>query len=114
MPDSKPSKESTEPKSQTSLPTKADKQTDDKRSAVRLKQRQGIVISDKADKTITIRVDAARRHARYERIVHSFTKLHVHDESNTAHTGDTVRVIECRPRSHTKRWRLLEVIERAK
>jgi small subunit ribosomal protein S17 len=80
----------------------------------RPKVRQGIVVSDKADKTLVVRVDIARRHKRYHKILRSSITLHVHDESNDAHTGDTVRVQECRPMSRTKRWRLLEVLERAK
>jgi small subunit ribosomal protein S17 len=80
----------------------------------RPKVRQGLVVSDKADKTITVRIDAARRHRRYEKIVRSTSTLHAHDEANDAHIGDTVRVIECRPMSRTKRWRLVEVLERAK
>jgi small subunit ribosomal protein S17 len=80
----------------------------------RPKVRQGIVTSDKADKTITVRIDAARRHMRYEKIVRSSTKLHAHDEANDAHEGDVVRVVETRPLSATKRWRLLEVLERAR
>jgi small subunit ribosomal protein S17 len=80
----------------------------------RPKVRQGIVVSDKADKTITVRVDTARRHPRYEKIVRSSTKLHAHDEANDAHQGDTVRIEESRPTSRTKRWRLLEVLERAR
>ena len=80
----------------------------------RPKVRQGIVVSDKADKTITVRVDIARRHKRYHKILRSSITLHVHDESNDAHAGDTVRVQECRPMSRTKRWRLLDVLERAK
>jgi len=78
------------------------------------KVRQGVVVSDKADKTITVRVDLARRHRRYHKILRSSITLHVHDESNDAHTGDTVRVQECRPLSRLKRWRLLEVLERAR
>ena len=78
------------------------------------KVRQGVVTSDKADKTITVRVDIARRHRRYHKILRSSISLHVHDESNDAHTGDTVRVQECRPLSRLKRWRLLEVLERAR
>jgi small subunit ribosomal protein S17 len=78
------------------------------------KVRQGIVVSDKADKTLVVRVDIARRHKRYHKILRSSIKLHVHDESNDAHTGDTVRVQECRPMSRTKRWRLLDVLERAR
>jgi small subunit ribosomal protein S17 len=78
------------------------------------KVRQGIVISDKADKTITVRIDVARRHRRYRKIVRSSTMLHAHDERNEAHEGDTVRVVESRPISRLKRWRLVEVLERAK
>jgi small subunit ribosomal protein S17 len=78
------------------------------------KLRQGIVVSDKADKTITVRIDVARRHRRYEKIVRSSSTLHAHDESNEARTGDTVRVIESRPLSRTKRWRLVDVLERAR
>ncbi len=78
------------------------------------KVRQGLVVSDKANKTITIRVDTARRHRRYEKIVRSSTTLHAHDETNDAHEGDTVKIIECRPLSRNKRWRLIEVLERAK
>jgi small subunit ribosomal protein S17 len=78
------------------------------------KTRQGLVVSDKADKTITVRIDIARRHRRYEKIVHVSRTLHVHDESNDAHVGDKVVVRESRPLSRTKRWRLVEVLERAK
>jgi small subunit ribosomal protein S17 len=78
------------------------------------KVRQGIVTSDKGEKTISVRVDTARRHKRYHKILRSSTTLHVHDESNDANAGDTVRVMECRPMSRTKRWRLIEVLERAK
>jgi small subunit ribosomal protein S17 len=78
------------------------------------KVRQGIVVSDKADKTITVRIDTARRHRRYEKIVRTSQTLHAHDESNDAHLGDTVIVREARPLSRTKRWRLVQVVERAK
>lgn len=80
----------------------------------RRKVRQGLVVSDRADKTITVRVDVARRHRRYEKIVRSSSTLHAHDEDNAAHTGDTVRVVESRPLSRNKRWRLVDVLERAK
>jgi small subunit ribosomal protein S17 len=80
----------------------------------RQKLRQGIVVSDKADKTITVRIDTARRHRRYEKIVRSSTTFHAHDESNDANTGDTVIIRESRPLSRLKRWRLVEVVERAK
>jgi small subunit ribosomal protein S17 len=76
--------------------------------------RQGVVVSDKADKTITVRIDVARRHRRYEKIVRSSSTLHAHDEHNEAHEGDVVRVVESRPLSRTKRWRLVDVLERAR
>jgi small subunit ribosomal protein S17 len=80
----------------------------------RAKVRQGIVVSDKADKTIVVRVDVTRRHRRYGKIMRTSTKLHAHDERNDAGAGDTVRVVECRPMSRTKRWRLTDVLEKAK
>jgi small subunit ribosomal protein S17 len=76
--------------------------------------RQGTVVSDKADKTITVRLEIVRRHPKYEKIVRRTAKVHAHDENNDAHVGDVVRVIEARPRSRTKRWRLVEVLERAR
>jgi small subunit ribosomal protein S17 len=79
----------------------------------RRKERQGVVVSDRADKTITVRVDIARRHLRYEKIVRSSGTLHAHDENNDARIGDTVRVVESRPLSRSKRWRLVDVLERA-
>lgn len=80
----------------------------------RQKVRQGVVVSDKADKTITVRIDVARQHRRYHKIVRSSTTLHAHDERNDAHIGDTVIVRESRPLSRLKRWRLVEVVERAR
>jgi small subunit ribosomal protein S17 len=79
----------------------------------RQKTRQGVVVSEKADKTITVRIDVAHRHRRYEKVVRTSSKLHAHDESNDAHIGDTVIVRECRPMSRLKRWRLVQVVERA-
>ncbi len=78
------------------------------------KTRQGVVVSDKADKTITVRIDVARRHRRYAKIVRTSNTVHAHDERNDAHIGDTVVVRESRPLSRLKRWRLVEVVERAK
>jgi len=78
------------------------------------KMRQGIVVSSKGDKSITVRIDIARRHRTYEKIVRSSTKLHAHDERNEAGEGDVVRVIETRPLSKTKRWRLVDVVEKAR
>jgi small subunit ribosomal protein S17 len=80
----------------------------------RRRVRQGIVVSDKAEKTITVRIDFARRHRRYEKIVRSSTTLHAHDENNDANEGDTVRVIESRPLSRSKRWALVDVLERSR
>jgi small subunit ribosomal protein S17 len=78
------------------------------------KVRQGVVVSSKGEKTITVRIDVVKRHKRYHKILRSTVKLHAHDERNDAHEGDTVRVVECRPMSRSKRWRLDEVLERAK
>ena len=78
------------------------------------KVRQGIVVSDRADKTITVRIDFARRHPAYEKIVRRSRTLHAHDETNEAGQGDVVRVVETRPISRSKRWRLLEVVEKAR
>jgi small subunit ribosomal protein S17 len=80
----------------------------------RQKTRQGVVVSDKAQKTITVRIDVARRHRRYAKIVRTSTTLHAHDERGEAKLGDTVLVRESRPLSRTKRWRLIEVLERAR
>jgi small subunit ribosomal protein S17 len=78
------------------------------------KVRQGIVVSDKGQKSITVRIDTARRHPTYEKVVRRSRTLHAHDELNEAGEGDTVRVVETRPLSKTKRWRLVEVLEKAK
>jgi small subunit ribosomal protein S17 len=80
----------------------------------RPKVRQGLVTSAKGDKTITVKIDVVQRHRRYHKIMRSTTKLYAHDEANTANEGDTVRIVECRPMSRSKRWRLTEVLERAK
>ena len=80
----------------------------------RARVRQGVVVSAKPDKTITVRIDVARRHRAYKKIVRSSSTLHAHDERNEAHEGDTVRVVESRPISRTKRWRLVEILERAR
>lgn len=75
--------------------------------------RQGVVVSSKADKTITVVIQKQQSHPVYKKVVRSQTKLHAHDEGNAANPGDTVRVIESRPLSRTKRWRLVEIVERA-
>jgi len=78
------------------------------------KGRTGVVGSDKADKTVLVRVDRNVRHALYAKTVKRSAKLAAHDEENDAHVGDTVRVMETRPISKSKRWRVVEIVERAK
>jgi small subunit ribosomal protein S17 len=85
----------------------------ERRSAGR-KTRQGRVVSSKADKTITVQIEVARRHPQYEKIVRRSRTLHAHDGRNEAGEGDLVRVVETRPLSRTKRWRLVEILEKAK
>ena len=78
------------------------------------KTRQGVVVSNKMDKTIVVAVKDNVKHPLYNKIVKRTYKLKAHDEENNAHKGDTVRVMETRPLSKDKRWRLTEVVERAK
>jgi small subunit ribosomal protein S17 len=80
----------------------------------RRKLRTGVVVSDKMDKTVVVRIDRQIRHALYGKTVRRSSKLSAHDEANDAHVGDTVRVMETRPLSKTKRWRVVEIVERAK
>jgi small subunit ribosomal protein S17 len=80
----------------------------------RPKVRTGVVVSASPDKTITVRVDVTRKHRVYKKIVRSSSTLHVHDERNDANQGDLVRVVESRPISKLKRWRLVEVLERSR
>jgi small subunit ribosomal protein S17 len=84
------------------------------KESVGAKERQGIVVSNKGDKSITVRIDIARRHPTYEKIVRRSRTLHAHDEGNEAGEGDVVRIIETRPLSKTKRWRLVDVVEKAR
>lgn len=78
------------------------------------KVRQGVVVSSRGDKSITVRIDTARRHRTYEKIVRRSRTLHAHDERNEAAEGDVVRVVETRPLSKTKRWRLVDIVEKAR
>lgn len=78
------------------------------------KERRGVVVSDAMDKTIVVRIDVTQKHEVYGKVVRRSTRLHAHDERNEAAVGDLVRVVESRPLSATKRWRLLEVLEKAK
>jgi small subunit ribosomal protein S17 len=77
------------------------------------KERIGIVVSDKMNKTITVRVERVSHHPVYDKLTRHAAKFKAHDEKNTAKTGDTVRIQETRPMSKTKRWRLVEVLARA-
>jgi len=76
--------------------------------------RTGVVVSDKMDKTVVVRIDRQVRHSLYGKTVRRSSKLAAHDEQNDAHVGDTVRLMETRPVSKSKRWRVVEIVERAK
>ncbi|HAR39254.1 MAG: 30S ribosomal protein S17 [Bacteroidetes bacterium GWD2_45_23] len=78
------------------------------------KERIGVVFSDKMDKTVTVAVKWKEKHPIYGKFVSKTKKFHAHDEQNDCHIGDTVRIMETRPLSKLKRWRVIEVIERAK
>jgi small subunit ribosomal protein S17 len=78
------------------------------------KVRQGYVVSDKMDKTVVVEVEDRVKHALYGKVIRRTSKVKVHDEANSAGVGDLVRIMETRPLSATKRWRLVEILERAK
>ena len=80
----------------------------------RRKVRVGVVVSDKMDKTVLVRIDRRVRHPLYKKTVARANKLAAHDENNDAHIGDRVRLVETRPLSRSKRWRVVEIVERAK
>jgi ribosomal protein uS17 len=80
----------------------------------RHQERRGVVVSDAMDKTIVVKVDVIKSHSRYKKVIRRSVKFHAHDERNEAHIGDVVRIVETRPLSKTKRWRLAEVLEVAK
>ncbi len=80
----------------------------------RRKVRVGVVVSDSRDKTITVEVPNLTAHPRYDKVVRRSTKFHVHDETNDANVGDRVQIVETRPISKQKRWRLVEILERAR
>jgi small subunit ribosomal protein S17 len=79
----------------------------------RRQERRGVVVSDKGDKTIVVKVDVIKSHPRYKKVIRSTVKFHAHDEANSAGVGDTVRIVETRPLSRQKRWRLAEIVEKA-
>ncbi len=78
------------------------------------KVRQGVVFSNKMDKTITVAVSWKEKHPIYGKFVSKTKKFHAHDEKNECNEGDVVRIMETRPLSRTKRWRLVQIVERAK
>jgi small subunit ribosomal protein S17 len=80
----------------------------------RRKVREGLVVSDKMDKTIVVSLEDRKKHPRYSKVLRSTTKVKAHDEENTAGVGDRVLLMETRPLSATKRWRLVEIVEKAK
>jgi ribosomal protein uS17 len=80
----------------------------------RRQERRGVVVSDKGEKTIVVKVDMIRSHPKYRKVVRRSVKFHAHDETNQAGVGDTVRIVETRPLSKTKRWRLAEIVEKAR
>jgi small subunit ribosomal protein S17 len=94
-------------------PTEATEATEATARAPR-KVREGVVVSSAMEKTVVVAVVERVRHPRYNKFVNRTKKLYVHDEANDAKTGDRVRVMETRPLSKTKRWRITEVLERAK
>lgn len=77
------------------------------------KTRTGVVVSDRMDKTIVVRVERRIRHPLYGKQIRRFDKFYAHDEENTAHVGDTVRIMETRPMSKTKNWRLVEIVRKS-
>jgi small subunit ribosomal protein S17 len=91
-------------------------ETTDTSSATRghRKERRGVVVSDAMDKTVVVRVDVLKPHPKYHKMMRRSIRLHAHDERNEAHPGDTVRLVETRPLSRTKRWRVAEILEVAK
>ncbi|MDZ4170035.1 MAG: 30S ribosomal protein S17 [Coriobacteriia bacterium] len=80
----------------------------------RRKVRQGVVVSTAAEKTCVVQIQERKKHPMYGKMITQTTKLHAHDEENTCGVGDTVVIMETRPLSKMKRWRLVEVVERAK
>lgn len=78
------------------------------------KERTGLVVSNKMDKSITVAIERRMKHPKYGKYVKKTSKLMAHDESNSAGEGDTVRIVETRPLSKNKCWRLVEIVERAK
>jgi small subunit ribosomal protein S17 len=80
----------------------------------RRKERRGVVVSDAMEKTVVVRVDVVKPHPKYKKMLRRSIRLHAHDEQGSAKVGDVVRLVETRPLSRTKRWRVAEIVEVAK
>ena len=80
----------------------------------RRQERRGVVVSSAMDKTIVVKVDTIKSHQRYKKVVRRSTKFHAHDEQNSANVGDIVRIVETRPLSKSKHWKLVQIVEAAK
>src|SRR5206468_1957484 len=80
----------------------------------RRQERRGVVVSSAMDKTIVVKVDTIKAHPRYKKVVRHSVKFHAHDEQNSANVGDVVRIVETRPLSKTKHWKLVQIVEAAK
>ena len=113
------------PRSERRQRTKVVRETPGQRKAIvrlpkpegergRRQERRGVVVSAAMDKTIVVMVETIKAHRKYKKVVRRSAKFHAHDESNTAGVGDTVRIVESRPLSKTKNWRLAEVLEKAR
>ena len=88
--------------------------TTETEARTRRKERRGVVVSDAMDKTVVVRVDILKPHPKYHKMMRRAVRLQCHDEQKQAKLGDTVRVVETRPLSNTKRWRVAEIVEVAK
>jgi small subunit ribosomal protein S17 len=80
----------------------------------RRQERRGVVVSNAMDKTIVVKVDTIKAHRKYQKVVRRSQKFHAHDEGNSANVGDVVRIVETRPLSKSKHWRLVEIVEAAR
>jgi small subunit ribosomal protein S17 len=103
----------TEVGNETTEPAAATADTEETRNSFR-KTREGLVVSDKMDKTVVVAVEDRVKHALYGKVLRRTNKLKAHDETNAVGVGDRVLIMETRPTSATKRWRVVEVLERAK
>jgi small subunit ribosomal protein S17 len=88
--------------------------TPETQTRARRKERRGVVVSDAMQKTVVVRVDVVKPHPKYKKMLRRSIRLHAHDEENSARVGDVVRLVETRPLSRTKRWRVAEIVEVAK